>query len=74
MVMSDGETLTYKYINYGEYDADNGNYPAPTTLNSVDSSLGFRIYGVPNPTNSSNLGAFNPISATSGGGSLYAIK
>lgn len=75
-VMPDGETLTYTYTNYGDWDADNGNTPGPTQWNAIESSLGFRVYLTSiTPTGGSNPGAMSPISSSpTKGGALYAIN
>lgn len=75
VALSDGEVLTYSYVNYGEWDAEEGKTPGPTKWNAVDSSLGFRVYlSGGTPTVSSNPGAFYPPGPGGGSASLYAIN
>jgi hypothetical protein len=75
--LADGEILSYNYVGYADWDYESGNRPAPTKWNSVESSLGFRVYiSGATPTGTTNPGALRspgPL-ATAQVGDLFAIN
>lgn len=75
--LADGEVLSYNYANYAEWNFESGNKPAATKWNSIDSSLGFRVYlSEGTPTGTTNPGALRPPGylATGKAGDLFAIN
>jgi len=75
--LADGEVLTYNYVNYGEWNAASGHKPAATKWNSIESSLGFRVYlSKGTPTGTRNPGSWLPPGILADGqvGDLFAIN
>jgi len=78
VLLTDGEVLTYSYVNYSESDVEDPQHSGPggtTIWNAVDSSLGFRAYlSGGTPTATTNPGTFDPPVYGDGARPLYAIN